>query len=260
MILEIKNLSFSYNKSIILDNINFKLESPITCSILGPNGIGKTTLIKCLLNINKDFSGQILFNEKDIKKIDRKELYEKVSYVKQGGKENSIYTVSDTVLLGLASRINPLLIPSEDDMDKVEKVLYELNILDLKDKYVSQLSGGEAQMVFIARALVKDPQILIFDEPESNLDYRNQLLVLDIINKLESLGKIIIFNTHYFTHALRYSKKSLLLSSMNKYIFGDTKEILTKENIEETFKIKVATGEIIEDNTIYKDIIPLSII
>ena len=115
-------------------------------------------------------------------------------------------------------------------------------------------------MVFMARALIKNPEILVLDEPESNLDYRNQLLVLEIIKTLKDKGKLIIFNTHYPDHALRYSDKTLMMNGLDKYKFGDTKDIITKENIEYTFKIKAAVGELKEEDTIYKDIIPLSIV
>jgi iron complex transport system ATP-binding protein len=260
MILEIKNLTFSYDKHIVFKDLNFKLESPDVLSILGPNGIGKTTLIKCLLGIRKKTGGEILIDGKDIDKFDKKDFYSFVAYLKQGGKETSIYTVLDTVLLGLASQINPLLKPKDSDIEKVNNILKELGIYHLKDKYVSKLSGGEAQMVFMARALVREPEILILDEPESNLDYRNQLLMLDTIERLKSRGKLIIFNTHYPEHALRYSNKVLLLNKNYQYKFGNTIDIITKENIEETYKIKAAVGELKDGDTIYKDIIPLSIL
>ena len=260
MILEIKNLSLSYDKHEVLKNINLKLESPTVCSILGPNGIGKTTLIKSLLGLKNATSGSILLNGIDTKKIDRKNFYSLISYVKQGGKETSIYTVLDTVLLGLSSRINPLLKPKDEDVEKALNILDELKITHLKDKYVSRLSGGEAQMVFMARALIKSPEILILDEPESNLDYRNQLLILEIIKSLEEKGKLIIFNTHYPDHALRYSKKTLMLRGLDNYAFGDTKEIITKENIENTFRIKAAVGDLKDGENIYRDIVPVSIV
>lgn len=260
MILEIKNLTFSYDKHIVFKDLSFKLESPDVLSILGPNGIGKTTLIKCLLGIKKKTSGEILIDGKEIDEFNKKDFYSFVAYLKQGGKETSIYTVLDTVLLGLASQINPLLKPKDSDIEKVEAILKELGINHLKDKYVSKLSGGEAQMVFMARALIREPEILILDEPESNLDYRNQLLMLDTIERLKSRGKLIIFNTHYPEHALRYSNKVLLLNKNYQYKFGNTSDIITKENIEATYKIKAAVGELKDGDTIYRDIIPLSIV
>ena len=260
MILEIKNLTFSYDKHVVFKDLNFKLESPDVLSILGPNGIGKTTLIKCLLGIKKKTSGEILIDGKEIDEFNKKDFYSFVAYLKQGGKETSIYTVLDTVLLGLASQINPLLKPKDSDIEKVNNILKELGIYHLKDKYVSKLSGGEAQMVFMARALIREPEILILDEPESNLDYRNQLLMLDTIDRLKSHGKLIIFNTHYPEHALRYSNKVLLLNNNYMYKFGNTTDIITKENIEETYRIKAAVGELKDGDTIYKDIIPLSIV
>lgn len=260
MILEIKNLAFSYGNYDVLKDLNFDIKSGKTLSILGPNGIGKTTLIKCLLGLRKKTGGEILFDGKDIDTFEKKTFYSFVAYLKQGGKESSIYTVLDTVLLGLASKINPLLKPKEEDVEKVDSLLKELGIYDLREKYVSRLSGGEAQMVFMARALIRDPEVLILDEPESNLDYRNQLLMLDTIDSLKSKGKLIIFNTHYPEHALRYSDKVLMLNKGYKYKFGNTIDIINKDNIEETYRIKVAIGELSDGNNIYKDVIPLSIV
>ena len=121
MILDVNNLSFSYKNYEVLKNISFKLESPCVCSILGPNGIGKTTLIKCLLGLKKASSGSISLNGNDVNRIERKKFYSFVSYVKQGGKESSIYTVLDTVLLGLASSINPLFKPEDKDIKKANR-------------------------------------------------------------------------------------------------------------------------------------------
>lgn len=260
MILEVKNLSFSYGKYDVLKDLNFEINSGNVLSILGPNGIGKTTLIKCLLGLRKKSAGKILFDGKDIDLFDKKTFYTFVAYLKQGGKENSIYTVLDTVLLGLASKINPLLKPKDSDVEKVDDILKELGIYNLREKYVLKLSGGEAQMVFMARALIRDPEVLILDEPESNLDYRNQLLMLDTIESLRKKRKLIIFNTHYPEHALRYSDRVLMLNKGYKYKFGNTVDIINKENIEETYRIKAAIGELNDGKEIYKDIIPLKIV
>ena len=259
MMISVENLAFSYKEKEIIKNLSFKLSGPAVCSILGPNGIGKTTFIKCLLGLNRKYSGKILINDKEIRDYDGRDFYSFVAYLKQGGKETSIYTVLDTVLLGLASRINPLLKPEKKDIDKVENILKELNIYNLKDEYVSRLSGGEAQMVYMARALVRDPEILILDEPESNLDYRNQLLILDLIKELAKKGKIIIFNTHYPAHALRFSDKSLLMSSGYNYRFGDTEDIITKENIENAYNIKVVVGDLSDGEKTLRDIVPLDV-
>lgn len=257
IVIEVNNLSFSYKNHDVLRNISFRLESSEICSILGPNGIGKTSLVNCLLGLNKIKSGSVLLDGKDINKINKKEYFSIVSYVKQGGKETSIYTTLDTVLLGLANSINPLLKPKDSDIEKVDNLLKELNIYALRDKYVSQLSGGEAQMVFMARALIKNPEILILDEPESNLDYRNQLLILDVIKSLKEKGKLVIFNTHYPNHAIRFSTKTLLLGGIDKYQFGNTKDIINKKNIEDTYKIKILVGTLTDGNEQYEDIIPL---
>ena len=134
-----------------------------------------------------------------------------------------------------------------------------MNLTKFAHKKCSQISGGELQMVLIARALVSEPKILILDEPESNLDFKNQLLILDTMTKLSNQGISCIFNTHYPTHALQRANKSFLLSKSSKYLFGETREVITEKNIEIAFGVKAVIGEIETPNNILKDVIPLKI-
>ncbi len=163
------------------------------------------------------------------------------------------------VLLGRSSRFNILSKPKVKDIEEAEKVLNLLGLLGLKEKKCSQLSGGELQMTLIARALVSEPSVLILDEPESNLDFKNQLLVLETMSKLAAGGLTCIFNTHYPAHALQRANKALLLGKRIEPVFGDTHSVVTEKNIERAFSVKAIIGGIETPGNILQDVIPLYI-
>ncbi|MBQ9341110.1 MAG: ABC transporter ATP-binding protein, partial [Lachnospiraceae bacterium] len=169
---EVKNASFSYkNDRKIFEDVNFSVDSGDIVAILGPNGAGKTTLLKCILGILKLESGEALLDGKDVRRMQERELFKRVSYVPQAKNTTAAYTVRDTVLIGLAAELSVFKSPGEAEEERVHKVLRELNIEHLIDKKCNKISGGELQMVLIARALISEPEVLILDEPESNLDF-----------------------------------------------------------------------------------------
>lgn len=261
MILEVKNGFFTYPHSerMILDDISFSVDTGDVLAILGPNGAGKTTLLRCITGLLKWQSGTTLLDGKSIGSIPHKIFWSKVSYVPQARQAANAYTVEEMILLGRASTVNAFSVPKKEDMYAVDRCIEKTNLHSIRHRLCSELSGGEFQMVLIARALASSPEILILDEPESNLDFKNQLLVLDMISQLSSEGITCIFNTHYPAHALRRAEKSLLLSKSGEYIFGDTENVLTENNILKYFGVRAAIGKIETDNTSYYDVVPISI-
>lgn len=155
--------------------------------------------------------------------------------------------------------MNAFSTPKKEDVEKAEEVLRLLGISSLADKKCSAISGGELQMVLIARALASDPQVLILDEPESNLDFKNQLVVLDAMTELAKNGMTCIFNTHYPAHALQRAGKSLILSKGGSYVFGDTAEVVNEENIQKAFGVQAVIGEIETKEQTLLDVLPLRI-
>ena len=233
--IEVKNASFGYNNNIILDDISFSLGNNEIMTILGENGIGKTTLLKCILGILKWKSGCTYFEDKKIKDIKN---IKTIGYVPQAHSMSFSYTVREIITMGRAKYVGIFGIPSKVDKEKVDKAMKEVGIEYIADKPCNQLSGGQLQLAFIARALVCDPKLIILDEPESHLDFKNQFNLLKLIEKLVRNNEMsAIINTHYPEHALRISDKSLLFGK-NKYIFGKTDEVLDEENIKEYFKVK----------------------
>ena len=260
MILRIENGSFAYKGGPeILKDINIEVTSGEIIAVLGPNGAGKTTMLRCMMDMLKWKSGRSLLDGEDIHSIPARKLWSRMAYVPQAKSAASSFTAFQTVLLGRSSRIGVFAQPSAEDMEAAERVMRSLGIMDLADKQCHAISGGELQMVLIARAMAAEPEILILDEPESNLDFKNQLIVLDTISELAANGVACVFNTHYPAHALQRADKSLILSKGGDSIFGSTVNVVTEDNIRKAFGVNAVIGEIETPENIMRNVIPLSI-
>ena len=260
MNLTVKQGKFFYQKNTpVFNDINFSVESGEILAILGPNGAGKTTLLRCITGMLKWKSGESLLDGEPIHAMTSKKLWRKMAYVPQAKGTTSSYTAFESVLLGRSSNLNAFSTPKQEDLEKAAEVMEQLGISHLMDKKCSAISGGELQMVLIARALASVPQVLILDEPESNLDFKNQLIVLDTITRLAAGGMTCIFNTHYPAHALQRSHKSLILSRGGEYVFGNTASVVTENNIRKAFGVDAVIGEIETPGNILQNVIPLNI-
>ena len=260
MRLNVENGSFCYKKNVpVFENINFEVNSGEILAILGPNGAGKTTMLRCITGMLKWKSGKSLLDGEDIATMPSRKLWSKMAYVPQAKSVSSAYTALEMVLLGRSSHLNIFEAPKQSDVNKAMEVLTYLGIERLADKKCSEVSGGELQMILIAKALASDPEVLILDEPESNLDFKNQLVVLDAMSNLAARGMTCIFNTHYPAHALQRAQKSLILSKGGDYVFGDTVSVVTEENIRKAFGVDAIIGEIETPGNLLKNVVPLNI-
>ena len=260
MKLEVSKGFFKFkNTDFILKDINFSLEEGDILSVLGPNGVGKTTLIKCLTGLLKWTRGETFLEGKNISSIKENEIWSKISYIPQKRNFSFPYTGLEMVLFGSTSSLNIFEKPKEKERIRAKKVMKMIGIDHLSHKNANEMSGGELQMLLIARSLVKDPKIIILDEPESGLDYKNQLIILNLIKKLSDRGVIIVMNTHYPEHALKISNKCLLLNYDKTYKFGNTREVLSRKNLKKSFSVDVKIEKISFDGKDYESIIPLGI-
>jgi len=262
MIFEVKDGGFGYFRNgNILAEINFTVQPGEVLSVLGPNGVGKTTLLKCMMGLLHWHSGATFIDGRDIRSMSARELWKKIAYVPQAKASAFSYKTEEMVLLGRNSHIGIFSQPSVEDNLRVEEAMETVGISYLRGKECGRISGGELQMVLIARALAGEPSLLVLDEPESNLDFKNQLIILE---KLEELSKkkgiSSIFNTHYPAHALRISDNSLILTKKGRSIFGKTKEIVNCENMRDCFSVNVHIDNICINNCTHSMVLPLSIV
>ena len=261
MKLTVKDGSFAYGRKapLIFENINFSVDSGEILAILGPNGAGKTTLLRCITGMLRWKSGESLLDGESIRTMPAGQLWSRMAYVPQAKAASSAYTAFETVLLGRSAHLGPFATPGKQDLQKAREAMELLGIEHRAEKKCSAMSGGELQMVLIARALASEPKVLILDEPESNLDFKNQLVVLDAMSRLAGSGMTCVFNTHYPAHALQRSDKALILSKGGGYKFGSTASVVTEEAIREAFGVEAVIGSVETPTNILKNVIPLQI-
>ena len=235
--LEIEHGRFAYPgaDTPVLDGICLRLEDRSVVTVLGKNGIGKTTLIKCLSGILKWDAGRTLYHGKPCSST--REM-PGVAFVPQAHPLAYAYKVRDMVLMGRVRHMGLLSIPSRRDRAIADETMEELGIASLADRTAAQLSGGQLQLVFIARALASGPDVLIMDEPESHLDFKNQHAILRLVRQLVEEKRLsCIINTHYPEHALRISDMTLLLGK-GKSVFGKTKDVISEANVRDFFDVE----------------------
>lgn len=261
MIFEVRDGGFGYSShECILKNVNFSLDEPQVLSVLGANGAGKTTLLKCMLGLLEWNTGGTFADGVNIKDIPYNQLWQKIGYVPQAKASAFAYSTQEMVILGRNAHLGTFRQPKKRDWEIAEACMEEIGIGYLKGKLCSHISGGELQMVLIARALAANPSILVLDEPESNLDFRNQLIVLEAIERLCREKHIsAVVNTHYPEHALSISQKALLLTAHGITLFGPTDEILSEEHLNEAFGVEVRLYPLTLRNRTYTCVLPLGL-
>lgn len=239
MILELDNVSCGYNSKTVLTNISMKIESGEVLTLLGPNGVGKTTLFKTILGFLKIHGGEIKIDEKNIKNWKWSKLSKSIAYVPQATTQPFPFTVLDVVTMGRTAHLGMFSSPKKKDVEIAEECLSNLEISYLKEKIYTEISGGERQMVLIARALTQQAKILIMDEPTSNLDFGNQVRVLKQINRLSKKGIGIIMTSHFPDHVFLCSTKVALLEKNNIFTVGNVEEVVTEKNLKSAYGVEV---------------------
>jgi iron complex transport system ATP-binding protein len=234
--LEIRGVQFSYGSAPVLEDISLSIGNGETLSLVGPNGSGKTTLLKCINRILKPKRGTILVEGKDVSRVGSKELAHCLGYVPQSAPSSFPLTVYETVLLGRKPHVNWRL--SERDKEVAFGVLRLMKLDDMALRLFNELSGGEKQKVLMARALSQEPQVLLLDEPTSNLDLRHQLEVLGlIVDMVKEKGLSAAMAMHDLNLASRFSTKIVMLKHGKIYAAGEPREVLNSDNIKEVYGV-----------------------
>lgn len=239
MRLEVKSAVCGYGTKKAVENISLSVQSGEILCLLGPNGVGKTTFLKSILGFLELLDGEILLNGVSIHRLPKRRLAKVVGYVPQAHTPPFPFTVLDVVLMGRTAHMGMFASPSIEDREIAEQALETLGISFLKDRIYTEISGGERQMVLIARALTQQPEILIMDEPTSNLDFGNHIRVLEQINKLSRKGLGVIMTSHFPNHAFLCSTKVALMQRNNVFTLGSVDEVVTEENLRAAYGIDV---------------------
>ena len=237
MELKIDGLGFSYPSKKVLDNITAEYEGPQLVAILGPNGVGKSTLIHCIDRIHKPGSGHVFIDGKDSYEYPMKAMAQKVGYVPYASADVFPLSVVDAVLLGRHPHSNWK--STRDDVRKVFAMLRRLGIDDLADEKFNELSAGQHQKVMLARGLVQEPEIILLDEPTANLDVKHQLGVTKLLRDISHEdGVLIIMICHDLNIAAKYADSILMMKDGTIYAAGTPEEVITEENVSAVYDVK----------------------
>lgn len=239
-LIQCDNINFSYDgKRQILNKVSFAINKGQLITLLGPNGVGKSTLLNCVTGLLKPQSGEIFLEDKDIFSLTRKSIAQKIAYVPQKNIAPFDYQVKEFVVMGRTAHLGLLSIPSKEDFRLVDEALSKLGIRELSECQINELSGGEQQKVCIARALVQEPSLIILDEPTAALDYGNQIKVLKLIKELLSLGFAVIQTTHNPDHCLILGGYVAILDKDGKLDLGECSKIMTEQRLSEVYNTKL---------------------
>ena len=256
-IFETKDLIIGYDEPLSRP-LNLVMERGQKIVLAGANGIGKTTLLKCMMGLLHWGSGESFLNGRSMRKYSQREISRKIAYVPQSKGISLSYTAFEMVLMGRSARLGLFAQPSREDEAIANAALADVGISFLRDKPCSQMSGGELQMVLIARALCTGPELLVLDEPESNLDFKNQLVILELVKELsgkKGIGAII--NTHYPAHALKIANKALILNRDGHTCYGPAENTITEEYMKDAFDVVVKIADYDFEGNNYKNVIPI---
>ncbi len=258
MELTIKNASCGYDGKAILSNVSMCLRQGEIVCILGPNGIGKTTVFRSVLGFLKLIEGEILLDGVPKDQISQKDFSKAVGYVPQSHEPPFPYTVPDVVVMGRTAHLKSFESPGIREYRIADRVMEILGISYLREKIYTQISGGERQMVLVARALAQNPKLLVMDEPTANLDFGNQIHVLECIRGLSGSGLGVLMTTHNPDHAFLCCDRVILLTKDKEVMEGTVDEIVTEDNLRKAYgvDVKISTTEA-PDGRIIRSCVPM---
>lgn len=242
--IEVKNLSFSYKNHPVLQDISFDVRDGEFVSVLGPNGVGKSTLFKCILRLLTPEKGEILVNGNSIRNMTAEELASVIAYIPQTHSPVFNFTVEEIVLMGTTSQVAKLGVPGKKQQERAEQAMHRLGIEKLADRDFATLSGGEQQLALIARAMAQQARLLVMDEPSSSLDFGNKIRMMKTVKSLTKLGYTIIQSTHDPEQAYFYSNRILALKDGRVLAYGRPEEVVCEETVSALYGVEIAVSEV----------------
>ena len=239
--IHLNNVSYSYpnQKDPVLNQIKYRFETNTTTVLLGPNGIGKSTLLSMIIGYLHPSSGQIFFDTTNYQDIERQEMGRQIAYLPQIETAPIFLTVEEFIILGRIPYISRFASPTDKDTRLVNTIINELNLNHIRAKKMDQISGGELQLAFLARALSQEPEVLIMDEPMNHLDLKNQAAMIALIQKLQTKEMTIILTTHNPQIAAAIADQVLLFLPDGTLLSGNRAEMLSSENLTRVYQTRV---------------------
>ncbi|NLN86646.1 MAG: ABC transporter ATP-binding protein [Syntrophomonadaceae bacterium] len=266
-LLKVEEISFGYTAAPVFEQVSLGISPGQVLCLLGPNGSGKTTLLDCILGWLKPRAGRIMLDGADITDIPARQIARHVAYVPQIHEKTFPYLVKDIVLMGRASYLGPFAAPSEEDMAISAQALDKVGMSSFKERPYTQLSGGEGQLVMVARALAQQTPLIIMDEPTAHLDYHHELIILETIVKLiRDQGLSVLMATHNPNHAFYLQKNgvdTLVAMMKNQHIInlGGVEEVLSEYKLGELYEIVARIVDCVpDDGGILHQVVPVSTI
>jgi iron complex transport system ATP-binding protein len=242
MKIEFRDLAFRYKTRPVFEHVNYTLENMGFTCLIGPNGAGKSTLLKCINGILTPSAGQVLAGGRDVHAMHIKERARIFGYVPQFTVVNPCLNVLETVISGRMPQMSGK--ASREDIEAAEKILNELDLASFALRPLHQLSGGERQRILVARALAQDPQVMLLDEPTSNLDLHYQLETMELMERMARQKRIgVIAVIHDLNSVLRYADEVLLLDRGGIRAAGTAREVINRDSVAESFKVDAAFTE-----------------
>jgi iron complex transport system ATP-binding protein len=249
--LDVIDLSFAYDSNPVLQDINISADQRIT-AILGPNGAGKSTLLTCIAGMRKP-QGQVYLDNTDVSQISKDEFSRSISYLPQEAPSRMVITVLEAVLLGRLHSLRWKV--ADEDIQMAYDTLTDLGVDHLAERSLNELSGGQRQMISIAQAIVKEPKVLLMDEPTNSLDLQHQLVLFDLIREIADEQKITsLVALHDLNLAARYADNVIVLNNGKVVEGGSPEEVLTCEMIESVYGVHACVNT---DNEGFVHITPI---
>lgn len=236
-LLNVKNISYSYGQhSPVFSNVSFNIKAGEILTLLGPNGVGKSTLINCLLGLTKPNTGQILLNNRKLSTLNRRQIAQQIAYVPQDYHISTNLSVYDFLMTGRAPFIGPFNTPGKRDQYIIQEYLQRFNLISIQRRAFSSLSGGQQQLITIIKALIQNPQILILDEPMAALDLNRQREVINILQSLSSKNIAIVLTSHLPDHVFMLDSNVGLFFPNGHLKIGQSDSLMTTNNLKTVYK------------------------
>jgi iron complex transport system ATP-binding protein len=242
--LAIENLAFGYRNKPVGRDVSFTVAAGETLGLLGPNGCGKTTLFRTILGLLAPQGGRVVLESSDVATLSRAAVAQRIGYVPQAHAGYFPFAVRDIVLMGRTAHLGLFATPTQRDRAVAERMLDTLGITHLADRTYTQISGGERQLALIARALTQEPRVLVMDEPTANLDFGNQVRVLDRIRALSRQGIAVILSTHDPDQAFFCCDRVVLLHEGRMIDCAPPEQAITSASLKQLYGVDVAVLEI----------------